>query len=187
MVWGEEAPIKPGFPVLECVAGLGLICLVGVLASDPIGRAAVLSYEAATQQFIDDREAASSLVSSEFEGGKDLDALPTRSTAAYGLTPATLDFGDYDSIGSPPIDVTNLSVNVGTLTTNEPEAPRIEVTTADTGPVEPLRIEQMPQQMRLLIDNRDSTLLERSFCTDYDRLSGLCGANDFTGFLKEAD
>lgn len=187
MVWGEEAPIKPGFPVLECVAGLGLICLVGVIASDPIGRAAVHSYEAATQKFIDDRDAASSFVSTNFDGSKDLDAPPSRSTSAYGLNPASLSFEDYGSISSPPIDVTDLSVNVGTLNSTEFEAPNIEVRTAETGPVEPLRIEQMPQQMRLLVDNRDSTLLERSFCTDYDRLSGLCGANDFTGFLEKTD
>ena len=184
MVWGEEAPSKPGFPVLECVAGLGLICIVGVLASDPIGRAAVRSYETATQQFIDDREGGFSFVSTKFEDVKDLDALPTRATSPYGLAPAAIDFSDYDSVGSPPIDAMDLSVDVGDLTDVVSVEVAPETETAEITNVQPIRVEQMSPQMRLLIDNRDSSLLERSYCTDSDRLSGLCGANDFTGYLE---
>lgn len=181
MVWGEEQPIRSSFPIAEGLTLVGLALLAVYLITDPVGRRALNSYEAAAQYFIDNRVKAENSVSSE---NVDVKEFATESWFLNPKSPQVLktDFSDYaneNSSGfSADIVPTNLII----------EAPGIGE--GQIGPqeaVKPLVLEKLDGTMEMFLNNEDNTLFEARDCSRSDELMGNCGDLTLDDLLKPAD
>ena len=171
MVWGEVAPPRSRFRVVEWAAWLGLVALGGYLLSDPIGRAAAKSYESATQSFIELRESNTNFVSRDNINVKDLAtfAVPTLSATDANFKPA--DFSKYGSLTQPSMTIETFEVSL-------PEVALPNRTQTASPQTKPLAIEEMTGDMGRLLDNSGTTLLIEQDCSSSSELTGLCGAAD---------
>lgn len=170
MVWGEERPVRSAFPVAEVLAVFGLVLLTIYIVSDPIGRSAAKSYEAAAQHFIQTRDDGQNLVSRDNVDVKDM-ALQSTFLSPDPIDATKVDFDDYQNEILPVLDTQDLDVAVRIeLTGTEGQEPIQEI-----DEVEPLVVEAMEGTMKQLLDNEDDTIFDvPRDCEGTDRLIGLC-------------
>jgi len=187
MVWGEENPVKPGFPTTEFLAAFGVLLLGAYLVSDPIGRSASKSYESAAQTFIETRGNDLSLVSRDNVDVKDL-ALHSTDFEPDPENPIKVDFAAYQNEVLPALNTQDLNVSMSFRLTDQQEQGTVEAEgnelASQTARSESFVLNDMNGTMKQLLNNEDNTMLDAPFdCSRSDELIGFCGGQELEFLL----
>lgn len=155
----------------ELLSVCGLVVLGAYIATDPIGRSAALSYEAAAQSFIDTRDLGAVSFDSFLDAEKTL-FLPENSRYKHMTKPIAepVAFALFPMV--PDLDTSGTAfvpTPTGKLVSENMDHP--DPLTLELGnQIRPTP--NIARAERSLLDNEDT-------CTESDRLIGLCGNGGF--------